>query len=177
MLELARREGVPKVAVHAFLDGRDTPPRSAASEPATRCRRAAQALGNAHIASVSGRYFAMDRDKRWDRLRLAWDAIVEASSPHVAADANAALHDAYARGENDEFVAPTVIAGATPMRDGDAVVFMNFRADRARQLTAAFVDPAFDGFQARRPAAVALRLPDRVRRQVCRRASPSRPTT
>jgi 2,3-bisphosphoglycerate-independent phosphoglycerate mutase len=151
MLELARREGVPKVAVQAFLDGRDTPPRSAqASLDALQAR--CEALGNASIASVGGRYFAMDRDKRWDRLRLAWDAIVEASSPHVVADANAALHDAYARGENDEFVAPTVIAGATPMRDGDAVVFMNFRADRARQLTAAFVDPAFDGFQARRPA-------------------------
>jgi len=105
---------------------------------------------------VSGRYFAMDRDQRWDRLRRAWDAIVEASSDHVAADAQAALRDAYARGEDDEFVAPTVLAGAAPMADGDAVVFMNFRADRARQLTAAFVDPGFgtgpsNGFQARRP--------------------------
>ena len=151
MLELAAREGVPRVAVHAFLDGRDTPPRSA--EPSLRALEAeCAALGNARIATVGGRYFAMDRDKRWDRVRRAWDAIVEAQSDVHAADALAALAAAYARGENDEFVAPTVLDGAQPMRDGDAVVFMNFRADRARQLTAAFVDPAFDGFVARRPA-------------------------
>ena len=151
MLELAAREGVPRVAVHAFLDGRDTPPRSA--EPSLRALEAeCAALGNARIATVGGRYFAMDRDKRWDRVRRAWDAIVEAQSDVHAADALAALAAAYARGENDEFVAPTVLDGAQPMRDGDAVVFMNFRADRARQLTAAFVDPAFDGFHARRPA-------------------------
>jgi 2,3-bisphosphoglycerate-independent phosphoglycerate mutase len=94
----------------------------------------------------------MDRDKRWDRQRRAWDAIVEASAEHVAADALTALRDAYARGENDEFVVPTVIGTGAPVRDGDAIVFMNFRADRARQLTAAFVSPAFDGFAARRPA-------------------------
>lgn len=150
MLELAQRAGVPRVAVHAFLDGRDTPPRSA--EPSlralqTRCEK----LGNAHIASVGGRYFAMDRDKRWERVRRGWDAIVEAQAEHHARDALAALQAAYARDENDEFVAPTVLEGAQPMRDGDAVVFMNFRADRARQLTAAFVEPAFGGFSARRP--------------------------
>ena len=94
----------------------------------------------------------MDRDKRWDRVRLAWDAMVEASSDHHAPSGVAALEAAYARGENDEFVLPTVIDGAQPMADGDAVVFMNFRADRARQLTAAFVSPAFDGFDARVPA-------------------------
>ena len=156
MLELAHRAGVPKVAVHAFLDGRDTPPQSA--EPSLRALQAlCDRLGNApassmRIATVGGRYYAMDRDKRWDRLQRAWDAIVEAESEHRAGDALAALQAAYARGENDEFVAPTVLDGAQPMRDGDAVVFMNFRADRARQLTAAFVDPAFDGFAARRPA-------------------------
>ena len=151
MLDLAQREGVARVAVHAFLDGRDMPPKSA--EPSLRALQdRCAALGNAHVASVSGRYFAMDRDKRWDRVRRAWDAIVDATAEHRAADGLGALHEAYARGENDEFVAPTVIDGAQPMRDGDAIVFMNFRADRARQLTAAFVDPAFDGFQARRPA-------------------------
>lgn len=151
MLELAQRAGVPRVAVHAFLDGRDTPPQSA--EPSLRALQALCArLGNAHIATVGGRYYAMDRDKRWERVRRGWDAIVEAEADHHAEDALAALQAAYARGENDEFVAPTVLAGAQPMRDGDAVVFMNFRADRARQLTAAFVDPAFDGFAARRPA-------------------------
>ncbi len=151
MLDLAAREGVAQVAVHAFLDGRDTPPRSA--EPSLRALEAkCAALGNAHVATVGGRYFAMDRDKRWDRVRRAWDAIVDAQSDVRASDALAALAGAYARGENDEFVAPTVLDSAQPMRDGDAVVFMNFRADRARQLTAAFVDPGFDGFTARRPA-------------------------
>ena len=151
MLDLAKRQGVPRVAVHAFLDGRDTPPKSA--EPSLRALQDLCAkLGNAHIASVSGRYYAMDRDKRWDRVRLAWDAMVEASSDHHAASGVEALEAAYARGENDEFVLPTVIDGARPMADGDAVVFMNFRADRARQLTAAFVSPAFDGFDVRKPA-------------------------
>ena len=150
MLELAQREGVAKVAVHAFLDGRDMPPRSA--EPSIKALQAkCTELDNARIASVSGRYYAMDRDNRWDRLQRAWDAIVEARSPHASADALTALHEAYARGENDEFVAPTVLAGSTPMHDGDAAVFMNFRADRARQLTAAFVVPEFSGFSARRP--------------------------
>ena len=151
MLELAKRAGVAKVAVHAFLDGRDTPPQSA--EPSLRALQAlCEKLGNARIASVGGRYYAMDRDKRWDRLRLAWDAIVDAKSEHHAADALTALREAYARDENDEFVLPTVIDGAQPMRDGDAVVFMNFRADRARQITGAFVTPGFDGFETRRPA-------------------------
>ena len=151
MLELARREGVPSVAVHAFLDGRDMPPRSAA--PSLQALEAAcRAAGNARIASVGGRYFAMDRDKRWDRVRRAWEAVAEARSEHSAASAGEALDGAYARGENDEFVAPTIVDGGAPVRDGDAVVFMNFRADRARQLTAAFVAPGFDGFDARRPA-------------------------
>ena len=150
MLELARRAGVSRVAVHAFLDGRDTPPRSA--ESSLRALQAAcDRLGNAHIATMGGRYFAMDRDQRWERVRRGWDAIVEAVGDHHATDALTALQAAYARGENDEFVAPTVLDGAQPMRDGDAVVFMNFRADRARQLTSAFVDPAFTGFSARRP--------------------------
>ena len=151
MLDLAARLQVPRVAVHAFLDGRDMPPRSA--EPSLRALQdRCAALGNAVVASVSGRYYAMDRDQRWDRLHRAWDAIVEARSEFRAADALAALQAAYARGENDEFVAPTVIGAGVPVADGDAVVFMNFRADRARQLAAAFVAPDFSGFQARRPA-------------------------
>jgi 2,3-bisphosphoglycerate-independent phosphoglycerate mutase len=145
MIDLARREGVPQVAVHAFLDGRDMPPRSA--QPSLELLEAACAkAGNARIATVSGRYYAMDRDKRWDRQRRAWDAIVDASAEHIVPDALAALREAYARGENDEFVVPTVIGAGAPVRDGDAIVFMNFRADRARQLTAAFVSPTFDGF-------------------------------
>jgi 2,3-bisphosphoglycerate-independent phosphoglycerate mutase len=150
MLDLARRAGVPRVAVHAFLDGRDTPPRSAAAS-LVALQRECDALGNARIATVCGRYYAMDRDNRWDRVHKAWDAIVEASSGHRADDAASALDAAYARGENDEFVAPTVIRGGARVADGDAVVFMNFRADRARELTAAFVAPGFHGFDARRP--------------------------
>ena len=151
MLELAARFEVAKVAVHALLDGRDTPPRSA--EASLRALQAlCERLGNARIASVGGRYFAMDRDHRWERVRRGWDAIVEAQAECYSHDALAALQAAYARGENDEFVAPTVLDGSQPIRDGDAVVFMNFRADRARQLSAAFVAPGFDGFDARRPA-------------------------
>jgi 2,3-bisphosphoglycerate-independent phosphoglycerate mutase len=150
LLELARQRGVAKVAVHAFLDGRDMPPRSAQASLEKLQAKCAE-VGNAHVASVSGRYFAMDRDKRWDRLRKAWDAMVEARGEFTANSGVEALQAAYARGENDEFVMPTVIAGATPMADGDAVVFFNFRADRARQLTGAFVSSDFDGFQARKP--------------------------
>lgn len=161
MLALAVRTGVPRVAVHAFLDGRDMPPRSAQPSLAAlqaQCER----LGQAHatdlqVASVGGRYFAMDRDQRWDRVHRAWDAMVEARAAFHAPDAQAALAQAYARGENDEFVQPTVIGDGAPVRDGDAVVFMNFRADRARQLASAFVSPDFTGFDAidndaRRPA-------------------------
>lgn len=153
MLALAKREGVARIAVHAFLDGRDTPPRSARASLEMLAERCA-AIPGAHLASVSGRYYAMDRDNRWDRVEKAWQAIARAESPLHARDGVAALEAAYARGENDEFVQPTVIEGAAPMRDGDAVVFMNFRADRARQLTACFVRPDFDGFA--RPGAPAL---------------------
>nr|MBP6627675.1 phosphoglycerate mutase (2,3-diphosphoglycerate-independent) [Arenimonas sp.] len=153
MIELARREGVADIAVHAFLDGRDTPPRSAEPSLARLQALCAQG-GDAHIATVSGRYWAMDRDQRWDRLERAWRAIALAEADDTASDALTALQAAYGRDENDEFVQPTVISGARGMRDGDAVVFMNFRADRARQLTAAFVSPGFSGFV--RPHAPAL---------------------
>ncbi|PJK09801.1 phosphoglycerate mutase (2,3-diphosphoglycerate-independent) [Lysobacteraceae bacterium NML120232] len=150
MLKLAHEMGVPQVAVHVFLDGRDMPPRSA--EPSLQALQAlCEALGNARIASVSGRYYAMDRDKRWDRLRRAWDAMVEAQAAFHAPSALAALEAAYARDENDEFVQPTVIGQGAKFADGDTAVFINFRADRARQLAAAFVQPDFDGFAARRP--------------------------
>ena len=147
MLELAKRRGVPRVAVHAFLDGRDTPPRSARPS-LQKLQHKCDELGNVRIASVSGRYYAMDRDRRWERVTLAWDAIVNAQGERTA-DPLAALEAAYARDENDEFVLPTVIDGTQPMSDGDAVVFMNFRADRARQLSAAFVQEDFDGFARR----------------------------
>ena len=151
LLELAQRRGVARVAVHAFLDGRDTPPRSAGPSIdalEAKCRE----LGNARVATVCGRYYAMDRDNRWDRVRLAWDAIAAAQAEFRAADAASALCEAYARGENDEFVKPTVVGAGAPVADGDAVVFMNFRADRARELSHAFVDADFAGFpRARAP--------------------------
>ncbi len=150
MMELARREAVPRVAVHAFLDGRDTPPRSA--EASLRALQAAcAAAGNARIATVIGRYYAMDRDQRWERVQPAYRAITEATAEFHADDALAALAAAYARGENDEFVKPTVIGAGAKFADGDAVVFMNFRADRARQLTRVFVQLDFSGFERPRP--------------------------
>ncbi|MCB1588064.1 MAG: 2,3-bisphosphoglycerate-independent phosphoglycerate mutase [Xanthomonadales bacterium] len=144
LLRLCAQDGLKRVAVHAFLDGRDTPPRSAEAslQALAECCRET----GAQIYSIGGRYFGMDRDKRWDRVQRAWDAIVNACSDHRAADALAALQVAYARGENDEFVQPTVLDGAQPMADGDSLIFFNFRADRARQFTAALSQPAFDGF-------------------------------
>jgi 2,3-bisphosphoglycerate-independent phosphoglycerate mutase len=158
ILELAKRRGVQHVAVHAFLDGRDTPPRSAEAS-LRKLEHACAEAGNARIASVSGRYYAMDRDQRWDRVQKAYMAITEGRAEFAAPDALAALESAYARGENDEFVQPTVIVAhdsdtASPMRDGDAVVFMNFRADRAREITSTLVRDDFDGFS--RPRRIRL---------------------
>jgi 2,3-bisphosphoglycerate-independent phosphoglycerate mutase len=150
-LDLAAGSGAKSIAVHAFLDGRDTPPRSAGPS-IRRLEAAVDRTDQATIASVSGRYYAMDRDKRWDRIERAWRAIVDARSDQAAASASEALQAAYDRGEDDEFVQPTVIDGGCPVSDGDVVIFINFRADRARQLTAAFVAPDFSEFdQARRP--------------------------
>ncbi len=157
LLDLAQRTGTAPVYVHVFTDGRDTAPDSG-----RRFVRELQdhidALGfDARIATVSGRYYAMDRDKRWDRTRRAYDAIVCGRAEHRAATAAEAIEDAYARGETDEFIAPTVIAtqGEAPVavNDGDSVVFFNFRADRARQMTYALLgEEAWDGFErCRRP--------------------------
>ncbi|MEP6483743.1 MAG: 2,3-bisphosphoglycerate-independent phosphoglycerate mutase, partial [Rudaea sp.] len=145
MLDLARAQGVANVAVHAFLDGRDTPPQSARASLEKLQEKCAH-VGNAIVATVSGRYYAMDRDKRWERVKLAYDAIADAQSEFHADNAIAALQAAYARGENDEFVKPTVIGSGKKIADSDAIVFMNFRSDRARQLTQVFVEKQFDGF-------------------------------
>lgn len=145
MLELAARAGLKKIAVHAFLDGRDTPPRSAAESLALlqdRCN----SLGVGHIASICGRFFAMDRDNRWERVQPAYDLLTQGKAPFSALTAAQGLELAYARGENDEFVQATVIGEKTALQDGDAVVFMNFRADRAREITRALTDTQFDGF-------------------------------
>ena len=149
MVAMAADGGAPRVHVHAFLDGRDTPPRSAAASLAFM-EGVCGAHPGARIVSVVGRYYAMDRDQRWERVRTAYDLIVDGRAPFTARDAQAALEAAYVRGENDEFVQATAILDAAgrpaTMADGDVVVFMNFRADRARQLTRALTDPAFGGF-------------------------------
>ena len=147
LLRLAKARGVRRMAVHAVLDGRDTPPRSARASLESLDSVCAET--GAQVATVSGRYYAMDRDQRWERQVQAYEAIAGADSAHRSANALAALEAAYARDENDEFVLPTVIEGAQPMADGDSVIFMNFRADRARQLTRCFVEAGFDGFQRR----------------------------
>ena len=143
---LAGRQGVAEVRVHALLDGRDTPPRSARAFVEDLEARLAAAHPDARIASIGGRYWAMDRDKRWDRTRRGYDAIVHGVGEH-APSALAAIDAAYARGENDEFVLPTVIDGVDGrVRDGDPIVHANFRADRARQLTHALADSDFTDF-------------------------------
>ena len=153
MLDLAARRGVARIAVHAFLDGRDTPPRSARAS-LEKLEAKCAAIPGAKVASVSGRYYAMDRDKRWDRVQLAYDAVANAESPFHATSALDALDRAYARDENDEFVKPTVVGAGARVADGDAIVFMNFRADRAREISHAFVDADFSGFPRARKIAL-----------------------
>jgi 2,3-bisphosphoglycerate-independent phosphoglycerate mutase len=139
--------GVP-VRVHAFLDGRDTPPKSAIGY-LEEFERELAGLGKVEIATVSGRYYAMDRDKRWDRVERAYRAVVDAEGI-AAASAIAAVEAAYGRGESDEFVEPTAIAGYHGMRDGDGLLLANFRADRMREIATAMLDPDFSGFARRR---------------------------
>jgi 2,3-bisphosphoglycerate-independent phosphoglycerate mutase len=144
LVELAHKLGLPpdRVILHAFTDGRDTPPRSADGY----VRELEEAIrGKGTIGTVAGRYYAMDRDRRWERTRLAWDALAHGQGLHAATGAEA-IETAYARGESDEFIRPTVIDAVPRIGDGDAVVHMNFRADRARQLTQALAIDGFTGF-------------------------------
>jgi 2,3-bisphosphoglycerate-independent phosphoglycerate mutase len=146
---LAAKRGAKHVYLHAFLDGRDTPPRSAEAS-LQRTQEVFATLRCGRIASICGRYYAMDRDNRWDRTERAYDMLTAATAPFREADPISALRAAYARNENDEFVQPTLVQGpgeaAAPIRTGDAVIFMNFRPDRARQLTRALVEADFAGF-------------------------------
>jgi 2,3-bisphosphoglycerate-independent phosphoglycerate mutase len=148
LVELARRHDVPRVAIHALLDGRDTPPSSALGFLADLEPRLAAAHPDARIATIGGRYFAMDRDGRWDRVERGYDAIVHGEGAFRALTATAAIEAAYQRGETDEFVAPTVIEDADDrLDDGAPIIHANFRADRARQLVHALADgPSFSGF-------------------------------
>jgi len=137
-IDALTRVGVTRLAVHAFLDGRDTPPKSAAASLA-RCQDQLRAYPDAHIATVMGRYFAMDRDKRYDRTEKAIAALCQGQAEHHYTSALAALEAAYARGESDEFVLPSLCVSPdiAQIKAGDCVVLMNFRADRMRQLLAA----------------------------------------
>lgn len=156
MIKLAERQGATAIYVHAFLDGRDTPPRSAKSS-LEKIQAHFDSSGSGQIASVIGRYYAMDRDKRWDRVQQAYDLLTAGKAEFSAPNALEALELAYQRDENDEFVKATAIVKAdgsvVQMQDGDALIFMNFRADRARQFSRAFVNDDFDGFKRQhRPA-------------------------
>jgi len=150
MAKLAVERGADNVYVHAFLDGRDTPPKSA-TQSLQAMDEVFAGLGHGRIASVIGRYFAMDRDHRWPRIKAAYDLITAGKAPYTASEPLKALEMAYARGESDEFVLATAICPANQapvcIEDGDAIVFMNYRSDRARQITKAFVETDFDGFE------------------------------
>jgi 2,3-bisphosphoglycerate-independent phosphoglycerate mutase len=138
LIELAGREGVPDVVVHAFTDGRDTAPDSGVRHVAE-----VESWGGARVASVTGRYYAMDRDNRWDRTKLAYDAIVNGEAEFRAESGEEAVRQAYERGETDEFIKPTLVGGEGRIREGDSVIFFNFRPDRARQLTTCLGEDGF----------------------------------
>jgi 2,3-bisphosphoglycerate-independent phosphoglycerate mutase len=150
MVKLALERGVKQVYMHAFLDGRDTPPKSAA-DSIQRMEAVFAEQGGGRIASIIGRYYAMDRDHRWPRIQAAYDLITRGVSEFQSETAREGLEQAYARGETDEFVKPTAIVsdGGKPVciEDGDVVVFMNYRSDRARQITRPFIEEDFDGFE------------------------------
>lgn len=138
------------LAVHVFGDGRDVPPSSLQRYLTALEERLTQAGAAGAIASLTGRFYAMDRDKRWERVERAYRALAEGVATVTAPTASAALAAAYERGETDEFIVPTIVGEARPVRDGDAVVFFNFRPDRARELTLAFTRPQFDAFAVKR---------------------------
>ena len=149
MIDLAKQQGATEIYLHAFLDGRDTPPRSAEAS-LQRVEDHFRTIGVGQVASVIGRYFAMDRDKRWDRVQAAYDLLTQGKAEFSATTAVDALKAAYSRDENDEFVKATAIKNPAgdviKMQQGDSLIFMNFRADRARQFSRAFIDADFSGF-------------------------------
>jgi 2,3-bisphosphoglycerate-independent phosphoglycerate mutase len=150
MIELAAKRGLKKIYLHAFLDGRDVPPRSAEAS-LKLAEETFKRLGVGRVASVSGRFYAMDRDNRWERVQVAYELIVKGEAKYSSGSALEALSAAYQRDENDEFVTPTAIldaAGNSAVMDKeDSVVFMNFRADRAREISQAITKPDFNQFE------------------------------
>lgn len=146
MIEVAAEQGVEQIYLHAFLDGRDTPPRSA-KEFIEQTETVFEKTGNGRIASLVGRYYAMDRDNRWDRVELAYNMLTGSETDYTAPSATEALEAAYKREENDEFVAPTLVGEEVKIQDNDAVIFMNFRADRAREISRVFTEQGFNEFE------------------------------
>ena len=144
--KMAVERGAKQVYLHAFLDGRDTPPRSA-MDSLNHFDSVFERLGHGRVASIIGRYYSMDRDNRWERVEKAHNLITQGLADHQYTSASEALEAAYARGENDEFVAASRIGDEYQLSDKDALIFMNFRADRARQITRSFVNNDFDGFE------------------------------
>lgn len=150
-IALAAARGAKALYLHAFLDGRDTPPQSAGPYLETIEKQFAE-LGVGQIASICGRYYAMDRDERWDRVESAYRMLTEGVADYRAESAAAGLAGSYARQHHDEFVKPTIIGVSPAIAEGDAVIFMNYRADRARELSRAFVDSDFSGFSRKKIA-------------------------
>ena len=145
ILELAKRKGLDRVCIHAFLDGRDVPP-SSGKDFVKDCADKCKEIGVGTIATVMGRYYAMDRDNRWERVVKAYDAMVLREGVQ-SKDAVEAVANSYAEGVTDEFVVPAVIEGGEAIKANDSVIFFNFRPDRAREITRTFVDEAFEGFE------------------------------
>lgn len=145
LVEMAKKNGLDKVYIHAFLDGRDVPPSSAA-EYMEQTVEELNKIGLGKIATISGRFYAMDRDNAWDRVEKAYSAIVYGEGVNESEPVQA-IKNSYANEITDEFMLPTVIEGGASVKEGDSVIFFNFRPDRARQLTRAFVDPDFSGFE------------------------------
>ena len=143
LIDLAKKNGIEKLCIHCFLDGRDVPPRCALTYM-DQLTAHMEEVGLGRVGIVSGRYYAMDRDKRWERLEKAYDAMTIGEGYHAPTGQDA-IRMAYERDENDEFVLPTVVDGAYPVEDGDGMIMFNFRPDRAREITRAFVDKDFDG--------------------------------
>ncbi len=147
LLEMAAKMGLEKVYVHAILDGRDVPPRSALTY-IRELEEKISRIGTGRVATVSGRYFAMDRDRRWERVEKAYRCLTDGAG-HAAVSAVEAVEKGYARGENDEFLQPTLVDGRGLVQDSDSIIFFNFRPDRAREITRAFVDRDFREFATR----------------------------
>jgi len=146
MARMAAAQGAQKIYLHAFLDGRDTPPKSAKIS-LQLMQQVFSETGRGRIASVTGRFYVMDRDNRWERVEQAYNMLTTGVAEYRADDAEMALESAYQRGETDEFVKPTLVGEAVKIEAGDAVIFMNYRSDRAREITRCFIEADFDGFE------------------------------